>query len=828
MEAQRGTGPGKGRKKGDKNRVERPALPATHGQERGEYGTIYPQPSDVLAEAAPVHQDTTGGCDQTLVGVSGAPQGGFAAVWQDTREGHIGIFLGLIEPDGERGELQVSISDQEGTARELTPAIALLHEGHGAFAWMKMAGRPQAMLRFFAPDRERWSGLLPLASPAYRKVMRDAAKLAAEGGPTPAAVARQQRGPGAARKHGWPTMPTVAVAPDGRVLATWLESGRVYLQSFKNRYAETPAIRLNASGVLATGPASIAPAQDGRLLVAWQAADGIDVATFGEKPVPERGVGGEGRLLRLRDDPHGGWWLLVQAESGLVLRHLGDAGKPDRDDVPLALGRVASADLATWSRGLVVCIETNEVAEGGDPERAIELRFLDGAGLRSTATPLRRTASHRARGAFLAGEGPLPERVLLAWNDDNGANVDVLYGLVTMEGDDPVLSEPRTWNDDVASAYQKGVAVDSNGEVAVIAWSDERATKGRIYTRRLRADGTWVEDEVLASGDEDAADRDRSMQRCTVAMNPDGRYLVAWKETAGGREPWRLRARVFAADGTPLGAAFDVDPGQGTSMNWAPAAVALGQGQGYLVCWIRTGVGPIARRVSLSGELIGPAWRLSDRTKDSAANPAVVQLADRTFVCVWDEQANAKSRVLTGRKIGRDAKPAGNPILFDFGGAGGELDAELAPTDDGGFLMAWTTRDSPGRDVVARFFQADGRPAGPPLGMSTQKNEQDFCDVLRLPDGTWVVAWEDDLSGVDHVVARRIHADKKTVGPTVMLDPWLAESIDVRHAPRLAVLGDGFAALWSDQARAKGQDVVLRRFGAEFDASPKPPPTEER
>jgi hypothetical protein len=518
--------------------------------------------------------------------------------------------------------------------------------------------------------------------------------------------------------------------------------------------------------------------------------------------------------------------MLVAVPPGLVLRHVGPDGGVDGGDQPVALDPIAGADLASWSAGLVLLQERAGAPEAEGLERRIELHFLRSDGTPTSLEPIALAASARAEGAFLAGEGVAPTRLLVAYNDEAEADADVYYALLEPAEDGPRLGAPRRWNDDAASSYQDHGAVAANASRALITWVDERASAGRIAFRVLGADGAWLGAERFAAAA--ALGEASRMQRPEAALDADGRALIAWCESATGSPPFALRAQVFDAAGEPASPAFDVDAGFAVASNSAPACAALEDGQGFLIAWSRADEGPRARRISPSGGLLGDVEALSSRTIPTAANLALERLEPRRLVCAWDEAFGQATRVLAGRLLGPDAAPLGEELQFDWSGSGGDIDPELVATGDGGFAMAWTGRDGPPRDVFARFFGPEGEPAGPPLAISTIQNEQDFADVARLADGSLVVVWEDDLTGVDRIVGRRVGLDRRTLGDAVLLDPGGGKDIEVRRAPRcfsFASLGAegsakpafAFGALWADHSQSLGVDVFLQLFGPGFD-----------
>jgi hypothetical protein len=133
--------------------------------------------------------------------------------------------------------------------------------------------------------------------------------------------------------------------------------------------------------------------------------------------------------------------------------------------------------------------------------------------------------------------------------------------------------------------------------------------------------------------------------------------------------------------------------------------------------------------------------------------------------------------------------------------------------------MAWCSGppDDPTKDVVARLFDARGQPAGPLLPISPLANEQDHGHVIRLADGSWAVAWEDDISIHDQTYLRRILKNGTEIGPTVLINGLETLSVPDRQAPVVAPIADGVAALWNDRRRSQGWDVYMKLLGPRFD-----------
>ena len=95
--------------------------------------------------------------------------------------------------------------------------------------------------------------------------------------------------------------------------------------------------------------------------------------------------------------------------------------------------------------------------------------------------------------------------------------------------------------------------------------------------------------------------------------------------------------------------------------------------------------------------------------------------------------------------------------------------------------------------------------------------------VTRLPDKSFAVAWEDDISYNDQVYVRRLARDGRSMGTMMRINTIGTTFIPDRVAPRIAVLGNGLAATFGDRHRSLGFDVGLKVVGPRWDDAPPPP-----
>ncbi|MCA8979728.1 MAG: hypothetical protein KDC14_06860, partial [Planctomycetes bacterium] len=327
-------------------------LPERRGVETGTFKERAPESRNRLLEPQPVHQDATGSCEQMLLALDGAPEGGFGAIWMDTRQGNLGLYLGLVGKDGAvRGE-EVPLYPSMGTARQLQPDLAFTDGLEGMVCW-------RSGIVSKLPIQVRRFGSAP-GFPAAPMEFGEAP--AAEDIDPKARVGSGDRGGRGERG----AEPRVAALGDGACIVAWTQADAVLAQHFDaERRPVGQVTDLDPRGASPTGSLRTSADGAGHALVAWPTADGLRVwiGAPGKRAVRE--AAGTGRLLDVAHDPTGGWWLLVQPKSGeAVLRHLDERGVGDREDraLPGRLidrttkeGRWTSIELCTWKYGVAVC-----------------------------------------------------------------------------------------------------------------------------------------------------------------------------------------------------------------------------------------------------------------------------------------------------------------------------------------------------------------------------------------------------------------------------------------------------------------------------------------
>ncbi len=305
----------------------------------------------------------------------------------------------------------------------------------------------------------------------------------------------------------------------------------------------------------------------------------------------------------------------------------------------------------------------------------------------------------------LANPVALPNgQFAVAWarTNDNGDAVGIYTRLFDATGK-ATTDEVRVSADDARSHIEPSIDVDAAGRF-VVAWMSQREDAGQydVLAQRFDATGTPAGDTIAV------ADTDVFWQSgASVAVAPDGRFAVSYNEhTAHSgeiernpKEPSEIKAKVFAADGSPL----IEESIRMNAFNNGDQAVSVGMS---------------ARRMAWTdqGQLI-IGW--NGKTEEDGSSAAFTMLAPKSLDVPAPE---AVTPIAAAQDMSPDAvfdTRALIPPVFD---AGMVDDSAIIGTDGPGFIgfqhTGWTPPDpdiaaGPNHVVIVvnggiRFYQKNG------------------------------------------------------------------------------------------------------------------------
>ncbi|MDX2165935.1 MAG: hypothetical protein SF182_02685 [Deltaproteobacteria bacterium] len=218
----------------------------------------------------------------------------------------------------------------------------------------------------------------------------------------------------------------------------------------------------------------------------------------------------------------------------------------------------------------------------------------------------------------------------------------------------------------------------------------------------------------------------------------DGSFVAAWTsfDPDDMNVPVGVRARRFAADGTPLGGELAVNPSEQRA---ALAAVACAPDGRFVVAWAAAissqtpvegsaaaavatpdRVDVYAQRYDAGGTPLKDAFLVNSTTLDNQGSverpagigPAVAMDADGNFVVVWPGRSDASASDVFGQRFAADGTPLGGEFVVNETSIGDQFHPDVAMAPDGRFVVVWSSDGGmAGWQVMARRYAGDGNPA---------------------------------------------------------------------------------------------------------------------
>lgn len=774
------------------------------GPKPGELGYQPPEVRDVRVPDAVMHHDTTGGSLQTLLALGGATGGGFGAVWRDTRDGTLGLYFARLDAEGKPRESERSICSPH-TMRRTDAVVALAPDAHGTIAWTAVLGHGAVpFVRTFDAAGELLSGER-IVSPIVEFPSAEAVR----GG----------RGDDAASCR----EPALATLAGGRTVIVWTRGGRMqWLELARDGEPEGPIADLDPALPPAESGVRLAVGAEGVVACLWRTKEGAAQVTVRRGKRAVTNEIGRGIPRAISADPSGGYWTLLVDEGRSRVQHLGADGTPDRAASEIADGRDPKAELVTFEGGVALLERPTNAAEANGIPR---VWLLDASGANKPGSPFA-IPSSAARGVSDPKIASAGTKLLVAWTDGREGDANIYARLVDVSADpEKRLGDEFRLNTDTASANQGQTAIASSGDHGASVWLDDRGSPSRAYLRRFGVNGFAGNEIALPVAVEGAAPLPNAgTHHPAVAVAKNGDALVCWR-SAGERNQSRIVAQIIALDGRALTPLLEIDPGT-PEQPLEAACIALSKERGFAIAWPRAGAGSIHIRLVSPKGTLGETRTLSESRPPGAeaqrcVDVALTELESGRVLCAWTQYPPAKACSIRGRFLTETLTPIGAELTFDGTERNGDWDPALAPSMGGGFVMSWTSGplEDPVRDVVVRAFDGRAKPIAPYHHVCFPANEQDFSDVARLADGSFVIAWEDDVSYYDQVYVRRLMRDGKTLGPMMRINMLETKFLIDRVSPRLAPMGGGFGAVFADRHRSRGFDAMFKLVGPNFDSA---------
>lgn len=267
-----------------------------------------------------------------------------------------------------------------------------------------------------------------------------------------------------------------------------------------------------------------------------------------------------------------------------------------------------------------------------------------------------------------------------------------------------------------------------------------------VYAQRYASDGTASGGEFLVNTEtasvQTAAD---------VAALADGGWVVSWYSLSQDGNFGGIYAQRYAADGSLVGGETLVNTTTlGNQTN--PSITALGDG-GWLVAWNSfdqdgSGWGVYAQRYAADGSTVGAEFQVNSYTTSDQSLPSVASLADGGWVVTWQSLGqDGASDGIYGQRYAANGAPAGAEFLVNTYTTSAQGYPAVTGLADGGWLVTWESfgQDGSSDGVFAQRYAANGSTSGAEFQINAYTADgQYFPAAAALSDGGWLIAWQSE------------------------------------------------------------------------------------
>ena len=307
---------------------------------------------------------------------------------------------------------------------------------------------------------------------------------------------------------------------------------------------------------------------------------------------------------------------------------------------------------------------------------------------------------------------------------------------------------------------EPSVAMDANGNF-VITWSSRNqdgSGKG-VYARRFAANGTALGGEFLVN--QTTAD---NQDQPAVAVAPDGHFVISWRSSKQDGSGGSIVARRYDAAGTALGAEFQVNTNVIDNQD-QPAAAIAPDGR-FVIAWKSnktdgSGAGVFARLYGADGVPLGPDIQANTTVSANQDKPTVAMSASGAFVIAWASQDRDGDRKgVSAQRFAASGARLGGEFLVNTVTLDDQDVPSIGMSASGAFAIAWSSRgqDGSGKAVWVRHYAPDGTPLGSAQVNTTTVNNQDNPALAMNDAGDFIVAWQGNGAGDTSGVFGQLYA----------------------------------------------------------------------
>jgi hypothetical protein len=390
-----------------------------------------------------------------------------------------------------------------------------------------------------------------------------------------------------------------------------------------------------------------------------------------------------------------------------------------------------------------------------------------------------------------------------------GPNRRFMAAWLDYRRDEPTIFGRPVWFDDPASdtvlfsaGTQSGSWVEEGPRVvcdtlnrAAISWVEYSSSDRTVLVRRFNWLGQAVGDALSVSELHSTAE----IHDLALCGSPGGSLAAAWMDKQTGN--YDIRARTIPSSGIPQASIVTLNDDV-LGANQSRPRITVRPDGGFAVVWedMRRGTPDIFLR---GFDQDAQPEEDDEAVNDTASrvyrgNPDVASDQEGNVVVVW-EDARGDSLHIYVQLFDNSLNPSGANLRVDCAGASGSSTPRCAMLPQGNFAVVWSSFSESSRHIFGRRFSSIGLPLdtcfmiNDDLGSANHLSPAVAADSL----GRFVVVWQDQREGYDHVWVQRFAADGTKIGENFPVQS--DKQGTVQYDPDLAMnQGGEFVVVWTE------------------------------
>lgn len=392
---------------------------------------------------------------------------------------------------------------------------------------------------------------------------------------------------------------------------------------------------------------------------------------------------------------------------------------------------------------------------------------------------------------------------VVVWESD-GQDGDG-YGIYgqAFDGDGFLLDEPFRLNTyRVDDQYGAAIAALSGGGFVVVWSSQGQDGDGYgVYGQRYGNDGVKRGGEFRVNT---TTLYDQYAETVTPLTNGD--FLVTWEHAGLEGYGTEVYGQQFNSNGTRQGEEFRVHTTTANDQFFSAAAPLT---DGFVVTWTSRGqdgdgYGIYGQRFDNDGYALGSEFRVNSYTTHDQSGNFVAPLDNGGFVVTWStEDRDGDGFGIYGQRYDSDGARLGSEFRVNTYTGGDQVGSAAAQTS-GGFVVVWTSYDDDQAfgDLYGQHYDNNGTKRGGEFPVNTTAaDEQFYASAAPLGEGTFLATWtSDNQDGDGYGIYGQIFYHDITLSGTSGIDT-------LTGGPGADTLNGGAGA--DDMAGGEGNDVYV-------------------